>query len=150
MDSTRETGSARVGRAEVRAAEVGGRRTSGGDDSAGVDADDDGGAGGAGADGVDADDGARDGRRGATTLRGADGPRFLQLADVAEVLSVSDTQVYALVRSGELRAIKLGGRGRWRVERTELQAYIDRMYDQTRAFIEAHPFTRAEVDAVDG
>ena len=131
MDSTRETGSARVGRAEVRAAEVGGRRTSGGDDSAGVDAD---------------DDGARDGRRGATTLRGADGPRFLQLADVAEVLSVSDTQVYALVRSGELRAIKLGGRGRWRVERTELQAYIDRMYDQTRAFIEAHPFVRAEID----
>lgn len=146
MDSTRETGSARVGRAEVRAAEVGGRRTSGGDDRAGGDGADD----RAGADGVDADGGARDGRRGATTLRGADGPRFLQLADVAEVLSVSDTQVYALVRSGELRAIKLGGRGRWRVERTELQAYIDRMYDQTRAFIEAHPFTRAEVDAVDG
>lgn len=78
--------------------------------------------------------------------RDDDGPRFLQLADVAQVLAVSDTQVYALVRSGELRAIKLGGRGRWRVERTELQAYIDRMYDQTRAFIDAHPFTRGELD----
>lgn len=78
-----------------------------------------------------------------------EGPRFLQLSDVAQVLSVSDTQVYALVRSGDLRAIKLGGRGRWRVERTELQSYIDRMYDQTRAFIDAHPFSRAELDAVE-
>ncbi len=78
--------------------------------------------------------------------RDADGPRFLQLSDVAQILSVSDTQVYALVRSGELRAIKLGGRGRWRVERTELQAYIDRMYDQTRAFIESHPFARTDVE----
>jgi excisionase family DNA binding protein len=78
-----------------------------------------------------------------------DGPRFLQLSDVAQVLAVSDTQVYALVRSGDLRAIKLGGRGRWRVERSELQAYIDRMYDQTRAFIDAHPFSRAELDAVE-
>lgn len=78
-----------------------------------------------------------------------DGPRFLQLSDVAQVLSVSDTQVYALVRSGDLRAIKLGGRGRWRVERTELQSYIDRMYDQTRAFIDAHPFSRADLEAVE-
>jgi len=133
VDSTRETGSARTGTAGL-----GGSNPPGGDGEDG--------------DGQDLRDrqglrdGARDGRRGDTAVRGSDGPRFLQLADVAEVLSVSDTQVYALVRSGELRAIKLGGRGRWRVERTELQAYIDRMYDQTRAFIEAHPFVRAEID----
>ena len=36
-------------------------------------------------------------------------PRFLQLADVAEVLNISGAQVYALVRRGELRAIKIGG-----------------------------------------
>ncbi|NUR96028.1 MAG: helix-turn-helix domain-containing protein, partial [Kribbellaceae bacterium] len=30
------------------------------------------------------------------------GPRFLQLADVAEVLNISANQVYALVRRGDI------------------------------------------------
>jgi len=60
-------------------------------------------------------------------------PRFLTLADVAEVLNTSQAQVYALVRRGELRAIKIGGRGQWRVETTELEAFIERMYAQTDA-----------------
>ena len=38
------------------------------------------------------------------------GRRFLQLADVAEVLNISAAQAYALVRSGDLPAIKIGGR----------------------------------------
>lgn len=71
-------------------------------------------------------------------------PRFLQLADVAEVLNISSAQAYALVRSGELPAIKIGGRGQWRVEVTELEGYIRRKYDETRAFVEAHPLGRAE------
>lgn len=66
--------------------------------------------------------------------------RFLTLADVAEVLNISASQTYALVRSGELVAIKIGGRGQWRVEREQLEQYIARMYDQTRAFVSAHPF----------
>ena len=37
--------------------------------------------------------------------------RYLKLEDVATYLSVSVPQVYALVRSGELPAIKIGGRG---------------------------------------
>ena len=65
--------------------------------------------------------------------------RFLQLADVAEVLNISAAQTYALVRSGELPAIKVGGRGQWRVEETELKAYIQRMYAQTREFVATHP-----------
>jgi excisionase family DNA binding protein len=65
--------------------------------------------------------------------------RFLQLADVAEILDISAAQTYALVRSGELPAIKVGGRGQWRVEETELEAYIKRMYEQTRAFVRTHP-----------
>lgn len=65
--------------------------------------------------------------------------RFLQLADVAETLDISAAQTYALVRSGELPAIKVGGRGQWRVEETELEAYIQRMYAQTREFVAAHP-----------
>jgi hypothetical protein len=35
------------------------------------------------------------------------------------------------VRSGDLPAIKIGGRGQWRVEATELENYIARMYDDT-------------------
>lgn len=73
-------------------------------------------------------------------------PRFLQLADVAEVLNISAAQAYALVRHGELPAIKVGGRGQWRVEASELEGYIQRKYSETKAFVHAHPFGRAEDD----
>lgn len=75
--------------------------------------------------------------------RSTPGRRFLQLADVAEVLNISSAQVYALVRSGDLPAIKIGGRGQWRVEATELEAYIQRMYAETRTFVQEHRFGRA-------
>jgi excisionase family DNA binding protein len=71
-------------------------------------------------------------------------PRFLTLTDVAEVLNISAAQTYALVRNGELRAIKIGGRGQWRVETTELEAYIGRMYDQTAEFVSTHPLAGAD------
>ncbi len=67
--------------------------------------------------------------------------RFITLADVAEILNISAAQSYALVRNGELPAIKVGGRGQWRVEMTQLDAYIARMYDQTQNFVADHPFT---------
>jgi excisionase family DNA binding protein len=70
--------------------------------------------------------------------------RFLQLADVAEVLNISSAQVYALVRSGELPAIKIGGRGQWRVEASELENYITRMYAETRDFVTTHPLGRGD------
>lgn len=57
--------------------------------------------------------------------------RFVPLADVAETLSISAAQAYALVRRGDLRAIQVGGRGQWRVEVDELEAYIQRMYAET-------------------
>jgi excisionase family DNA binding protein len=66
-------------------------------------------------------------------------PRFLQLADVAEMLSISPRQAYALVNSGELPAIRVGGRGQWRVEATELEVYIQRKYAETRAMVRARP-----------
>lgn len=71
-------------------------------------------------------------------------PRFLTLADVAEVLNTSSAQVYALVRRGDLAAIKIGGRGQWRVERAQLEEFIQRMYTQTRDFVEQHPFVESE------
>jgi len=70
--------------------------------------------------------------------------RFLTLADVADVLNISASQTYALVRSGELEAIKVGGRGQWRVERDKLESYIARMYDQTKQFVSEHPYAEAD------
>ena len=54
--------------------------------------------------------------------------RFITLRDVAQILSVSSAQAYALVRSGDLPAIQLGGRGQWRVEVTKLEEFIKRLY----------------------
>lgn len=70
--------------------------------------------------------------------------RFLLLSDVAEILNISASQAYALVRNEELKAIKIGGRGQWRVERTALEEYIARAYSETQAFIRANPLGRAE------
>ena len=58
----------------------------------------------------------------------APGPRFLRLSDVAEELATTMSQVYALVRSGELRAIQIGGRNQWRVERVMLEEFISQAY----------------------
>lgn len=74
-------------------------------------------------------------------------PRFLTLADVAEVLNTSSAQAYALVRRGDLPGIKIGGRGQWRVEATQLEAYIERMYDEARSFVDKHPFAEPEAAA---
>ena len=71
-------------------------------------------------------------------------PRFLTLADVAEVLNTSSAQVYALVRRGELPAIKIGGRGQWRVESAQLEKFIEKMYAVTAAFVDQHPVVEGE------
>lgn len=71
-------------------------------------------------------------------------PRFLTLDDVAEVLNISMSQTYALVRNQDIKAIKVGGRGQWRIEQSELEAYIQRCYADTEAFVAAHPFTGGE------
>jgi excisionase family DNA binding protein len=56
--------------------------------------------------------------------------RFLTLADVATELSISVHQAYALVRSGELPAIKIGGH--WRVETAALEGFIADKYEESR------------------
>ncbi|PYF99350.1 DNA binding domain-containing protein, excisionase family [Georgenia satyanarayanai] len=61
--------------------------------------------------------------------------RFLTLADVAEELSVSVAQARSLVRSGDLPAIQVGGRGVWRVESVVLEEYIQRQYERTRSSV---------------
>ncbi|GAA1775209.1 helix-turn-helix domain-containing protein [Nostocoides vanveenii] len=63
--------------------------------------------------------------------------RFISLTELAEILDISAAQAYALVRSGDLPAIKVGGRGQWRVETSVLEDYIQRMYAQTRSQVAA-------------
>jgi excisionase family DNA binding protein len=65
--------------------------------------------------------------------------RFMLLSDVAAELNVSDSQVYHMVRSGELPAIKIGGRGQWRVERARLEQYIEQKYAETEAWVQQNP-----------
>ncbi len=67
--------------------------------------------------------------------------RFLTLDDVAEILNISWSQAYALVRSGELPAIQIGGRNQWRVEITQLDAYIAGKYAEAAATLEAERAT---------
>lgn len=68
-------------------------------------------------------------------------PRFFTLEDVARYLSVSERQVYALVRSGDLPAVKIGGRGVWRVAKDQLEAYVDRLHKETEAWAKSHPLS---------
>lgn len=60
----------------------------------------------------------------------ADGPtpRFLTLADVAEILNTTGAHVNAMVKRGELRGIRIGNRGQWRIENVELERYIESRY----------------------
>jgi excisionase family DNA binding protein len=67
--------------------------------------------------------------------------RFLTLADVAEILNISASQTYALVRSGDLKGIQIGGRNQWRVERIKLEEYIDEAYRRTAANLSELPTT---------
>lgn len=69
-----------------------------------------------------------------------DDPRFLTLDQVADELATSKAQVYALVRRKELRAIKLGGRGQWRIARADLEAYLEKAYTDTATWIDGHPY----------
>ena len=80
------------------------------------------------------------GRKGSPSVE----PRFLTLEDVATYLSVSVPQVYALVRSGALPAIKIGGRGVWRVDKGQLEAYVDKLHQETQEWAKAHPLNPRE------
>lgn len=83
-------------------------------------------------------------RRGTKSSSPAIEPRFMTLEDVAIYLSVSVPQVYALVRSGELPAVKIGGRGVWRVDRNQLEEYLNRLHDQTSKWAKEHPLNPRE------
>ena len=64
-------------------------------------------------------------------------PRFLTLAQVADELNVKQSLVQGLIRTGELRAFQVGGRGMWRIGREDVEDYIDQAYRRTAARIAA-------------
>ena len=70
--------------------------------------------------------------------------RFLTREQVADELAISKAQVYALLRRKELRAMKIGGRGNWRISREDLETYIERTYEETSCWVDKHPFTEDE------
>src|SRR2546423_4815179 len=72
---------------------------------------------------------------------------FLQMSDVGEELSVSMSQVYLMVRSGELPAIKVGGRGQWRIERAKLEEYIERKDGESAQWVHENPLIGRDEDA---
>lgn len=62
-------------------------------------------------------------------------PRFVPLEHVQQELSIAYTQALARVRSGQLRAIKVGGRGQWRISLEALEEYVQARYAETAAMV---------------
>ena len=65
--------------------------------------------------------------------------RFLTIAQFAAELNVTESQAYALVRTGQIRAIKVGGRGQWRLERSVIEEFIAGAYKDAGAYVSSHP-----------
>lgn len=77
-------------------------------------------------------------------------PRFLTLAQVAEELNVKHSLVQGLIRTGELRAFQVGGRGQWRIGRQDVEDYINQAYQRTAERIAVGEITDyGEADAAE-
>lgn len=63
--------------------------------------------------------------------------RFLTIEQVAEELNVGLPLVRTLVKTGELRALQIGGRRAWRVGVNDLEDYISQAYKTTAERIAA-------------
>jgi prophage regulatory protein len=61
--------------------------------------------------------------------------RFLTLQQVADELNTKHSTIRALIASGDLAAIQIGGRGQWRIERSKLEDYITGAYTKARTDI---------------
>lgn len=70
-----------------------------------------------------------------TEQKPAQSMRFLTLQQVCEELNVQRTTAMWLIKSRELAAIQVGGRGQWRIERAKLEEYIATAYERARADI---------------
>ncbi|MBE4719854.1 helix-turn-helix domain-containing protein [Pseudarthrobacter sp. AB1] len=64
-------------------------------------------------------------------------PRFLTISQSAEELNVNQNQIRALLRTGELRGIQVGGRGVWRIGANDIEDFITEAYRRTAERIAA-------------
>ena len=55
--------------------------------------------------------------------------RFLTLKQVADELSSSVQQVRSLIKNGDIKAIRIGENGSYRIERSVFEAYINKQYE---------------------
>lgn len=74
--------------------------------------------------------------------------RFLTITQAAEELNVNQNQIRALLRTGELRGIQVGGRGLWRIGISDIEDFIAEAYRRTSERIEAGELKdEAELDS---
>ncbi|WP_406636952.1 helix-turn-helix domain-containing protein [Pseudarthrobacter quantipunctorum] len=62
----------------------------------------------------------------------------------AEELNVKQSLIRGLIRTGELRALQIGGRGLWRVGRQDVEDYIADAYRRTAEQLTAGELEDAE------
>jgi excisionase family DNA binding protein len=63
--------------------------------------------------------------------------RFLTIEQAAEELNVKESLIRGLIKTGELRALQVGGRGLWRVGRQDVEDYVSEAYRRTSERIAA-------------
>ena len=68
---------------------------------------------------------------------------FLSVREVAVLLDVKPQTIHALLRSGELRGLRIGRE--WRIPRADFEAWVQRALDASprRATAEGYPQKRA-------
>lgn len=59
----------------------------------------------------------------------------------------SRAQMCALARRGDLRAMQLGGRQQWRVERVALEQFIVDSHAATKRWVRDHPFSGGDEES---
>lgn len=69
---------------------------------------------------------------------------FLTIEQVTEELNVGLPTVRALLTSGELRGIQIGGRGLWRIGAQDLEDYIEQAYLDAGKVISTAPMEAAQ------
>ncbi|WP_411373307.1 helix-turn-helix domain-containing protein [Arthrobacter sp. MPF02] len=57
--------------------------------------------------------------------------RFLTISQAADELNVNQNQIRALLRTGELRGVQVGGRGLWRIGANDIEDFIGEAYRRT-------------------
>ena len=75
--------------------------------------------------------------------------RFLTLKQVADELSSSVPQVRSIIKNGDIKAIRIGENGPYRIERRVFESYINKQYEVEPAKSEDDNVEEHESDDVE-